>query len=86
MSVKAHEPVLEVTTKGVDCSGNLKSLTHRIVRRGHQRAGFPQNGKHVVQTLECIRERSTLVVIACKLSTIEAADTIGVLNGQGQNQ
>ncbi|GGG72655.1 ABC transporter ATP-binding protein [Corynebacterium pelargi] len=44
----------------------------------------PANEQRVVQALEYLRQRSTLVVIAHKLSTIESADNIVVLNDQGR--
>ena len=44
----------------------------------------PANEQHVIEALEHLRQRSTLVVIAHKLSTVEAADNIIVLNEHGE--
>ncbi|XCB29462.1 ABC transporter ATP-binding protein [Arcanobacterium hippocoleae] len=44
----------------------------------------PANESHVVQSLNYLRKRATLIVIAHKLSTISAADEIMVLNSQGK--
>ncbi|MCS4535797.1 ABC transporter ATP-binding protein [Corynebacterium sp. HS2168-gen11] len=43
----------------------------------------PANEKHIVESLEYLRQRSTLIVIAHKLSTIQSADHIVVLDSHG---
>ncbi|QJC22131.1 ABC transporter ATP-binding protein [Arcanobacterium buesumense] len=44
----------------------------------------PANEKHVVESLNYLRKRATLVVIAHKLSTIQTADQIVVLDSHGR--
>ncbi|WP_216431007.1 ABC transporter ATP-binding protein [Arcanobacterium phocae] len=44
----------------------------------------PANENHVVQSLNYLRERATLIVIAHKLSTIQTADQIVVLDSHGR--
>jgi ATP-binding cassette, subfamily B, bacterial IrtB/YbtQ len=43
----------------------------------------PENEQHVAESIRTLAQRSTVIVIAHKLSTVTAADTIVVLSGAG---
>ncbi|MHA3020798.1 ABC transporter ATP-binding protein [Mycobacterium sp. BMJ-28] len=43
----------------------------------------PENERHVAESIRTLAQRSTVIVIAHKLSTVTAADTIVVLSGAG---
>jgi ATP-binding cassette subfamily B protein len=44
----------------------------------------PENERHVAESIRTLAQRSTVIVIAHKLSTVTAADTIVVLSGTGE--